>query len=90
MFHESPMGQGDEPSSARHARSRVARSKTHARSSLWVGREARPYAHGRSVENPPVFIPMGGPRGPWALTGVRGSESGMARVYESNELSLER
>ena len=43
----------------------------------------------RSVENPPAFIPLGGAQA-WPLTGVRGSESGMARVCESKELSLER
>ena len=37
------------------------------------------WAHDRSVENQPAFIPWGGPLGPWALTGVRGSGSGMAR-----------
>ena len=47
----------------------------------------------RAVENPPAFILWVGHklgRTPWPLTGVHGSESGMARVCESKELSLER
>ena len=49
MFHESPMGQGDEPSSARNARSRVAQSKNPRAFISLGGAQARPYAPGRSL-----------------------------------------